>query len=242
MTPGSGRSDPMLAEIEPLLVLQDSDQRLRALEEEMTRVPQEKERAKQRLANDLEKVASAKKAVQENEVAIKTIELDIGTRKTTLDRLKVQQYETKKNDEFTALENEINRYNAEVDQLETNELELMEKADNLRVDLQKAEDTLALTQSLVDEEIAQLEQRGLQAKQQHEENEAERSKLAAEIDEDLLSLYERLMKSKGGDAIVSADKGQCHGCHMKVVPATMIKLQAEKEITQCENCGRILHL
>ena len=49
------------------------------------------------------------------------------------------------------------------------------------------------------------------------------------------------MKSKGGNAIVSADNGQCSGCHMKLVPATMINVRAEKDITQCENCGRILH-
>jgi len=242
MRPGSGRSNPMLAEIESLLILQDSDQRIFALDEDLKRIPRDKEHAKNRLDNDLATVANAKRAVQDNEVAIKNIELDIGTRKTTLDRLKVQQYETKKNDEFTALENEIKRYNEEVDQLETNELELMEKADNLRVELQKAQDALALTQSMVDEEISQLEQRSIEVAKQYEETTAKRSKQVEGIDEDLISLYSRLMSSKGGDAIVSADNSQCHGCHMKVVPSTMIKLQAQKEITQCENCGRILYL
>jgi predicted nucleic acid-binding Zn-ribbon protein len=232
----------MLPQIESLLVLQDRDQRISSLEEDIKRIPNSKELAKQRLANDNELVANAKKAGQENEVAIKNLELDIGTRKNTLDRLKVQQYETKKNEEFTALENEIARYNQEVDDLETQELELMEKADSLRVDLQKAEAALTLTQGMVDEEIAQLDQRATEVKAQHEEVSSERAKLASEVDADLLSLYERLMSSKGGDAIVSAEKSQCHGCHMKVVPATMIKVQAEKEVAQCENCGRILHL
>lgn len=232
----------MLPEIESLLVLQDRDQRIRSLEEDMKRIPSSKEQAKERLANDIALVANAKKAVQDNEVAIKNLELDIGTRKNTLDRLKVQQYETKKNDEFTALENEIGRYNEQVDELETQELELMEKADNLRIENKKAEDALAITQSMVDEEIAQLDQRAKEVSNQHEEVSAERTKLAANVNEELLSLYDRLIVSKGGDAIVSAEKSQCHGCHMKVVPATMIKVQAEKEVAQCENCGRILHL
>ena len=232
----------MLPEIESLLVLQDRDQRIRSLEEDMKRIPSSKEQAKERLANDIALVANAKKAVQDNEVAIKNLELDIGTRKNTLDRLKVQQYETKKNEEFTALENEIGRYNEQVDELETQELELMEKADNLRIGHKKAEDALAITQSMVDEEIAQLDQRAKEVSAQHEEVSAVRTKLAANVNEELLSLYDRLIVSKGGDAIVSAEKSQCHGCHMKVVPATMIKVQAEKEVAQCENCGRILHL
>ena len=232
----------MLAEIESLLVLQDRDQRILALEEDMKRIPADKESAKERLANDLASVANAKKAVQENEMAIKTVELDIGTRKNTLERLKVQQYETKKNDEFTALANEIVRYDEEVDQFETNELELMEKADGLREAQRAIEKALGLTQSMVDEEITQLDQRATEVTKRYDEVKVERITLASAIDEELLSLYERLMTSKGGDAIVSAENRQCHGCHMKLVPATMIKVQAEKEVAQCENCGRIIHL
>ena len=202
----------------------------------------DKEKAKERLANDLAAVDAAKKEIQENEIAIKNLELDIGTRKDTLAKLKVQQYETKKNEEFTALGNEIERYNNEVDELETKELELMEHADSLVAARTKTEDALALTQGMVDEEIAQLGQRESECNNQLAEVKGEREKLVSDVDEDLLSLYERLMKSKGGDAVVSAEKSTCAGCHMKLVPATMIKVQAEKEVTQCENCGRILYL
>ena len=232
----------MLAEIQSLLVLQDRDQRILSLEEDMKRIPSDKESAQQRLANDIAAVDAAKKTIQQNEVAIKNLELDIGTRKDTLTKLKVQQYETKKNEEFTALGNEIIRYNEDVDQLETSELELMEKADTLSETRQKAEKALALTQSMVDEEIAQLDQRAAECKAQHDEVTSGRATLVADIDDDTLSLYERLMKSKGGDAIVSATNKQCTGCHMKLVPSTMINVKAEKEIVQCENCGRILYL
>ncbi len=232
----------MLTEIQSLLILQDRDQRLLTLKEDMKRIPLDKERAQQRLAKDTAALAAAKKAIQENELAIKNIELDIATRKDTLSKLKVQQYETKKNDEFTALGNEIIRYNEDVDQLETSELELMEKADTLRNAREKAEKALALTQSMVDEEITQLDKRAAECLKQYDEVKAERATLAAPIDEETLSLYERLMKSKGGDAIVAITNNQCGGCHMKLVPATMIQVKAGKELTQCENCGRILYL
>jgi len=232
----------MLAEIESLLVLQDRDQRILKLQADLKRIPIDQERAKERLANDLETVSKSKSSVQENELAIKNIELDIGTRKDTLTKLKTQQYETKKNDEFTALGNEIERYNEQIDNYETQELELMEKADTLRADQKTAEEALALTQSMVDEEISDLGKRLEEYQKQLTDVQTERSKLAENIDEELLSLYDRLMKSKGGDAVVSAGKGQCSGCHMKLVPATMISVQAEKEVTQCENCGRILYI
>ena len=232
----------MLAEIESLLVLQDRDQRILKLETDTKLIPADKERAQQRLANTLAKVAQAKKALQENEMAIKTLELDIGTRKNSLERMKTQQFETKKNEEFTALGNEIKRYSGEIDDYETTELELMEKSDELRA-VQKADEAaLAITQSMVDEEIVELDKRATECKNQLEEVQLARKPIAADIDVDLLSLYERLMKSKSGDAVVAAANNQCTGCHMKLVPATIIQVQANKEVTQCENCGRILYL
>ena len=232
----------MLSEIESLLILQDRDQRILKLEKDLQRIPADKERAKERLANDLATVAKAKSAIQENEMAIKSIELDIGVRKETLEKLKVQQYETKKNDEFTAFANEIARYTEEVDGFETKELEHMEKADELRGVQDKVKAALALTQGMVDEEMAALDQRAAECQKQHQEVVSERLSLTENLDEDLLSLYNRLMTSKGGDAIVSASGGQCKGCHMKLIPSTMISVQAEKEVTQCENCGRIIYL
>ena len=180
----------MLAEIESLLVLQDRDQRILNLQADLKRIPIDQERAKERLANDLDAVAKAKSTVQENEIAIKNIELDIGTRKDTLTKLKTQQYETKKNEEFTALGKEIERYDQQVDDYETQELELMEKADTLRADQKTAESALALTQSMVDEEIADLGKRLTEYQKQLTEVQEERGTLAEAVDEDLLSLYE----------------------------------------------------
>lgn len=232
----------MLAEIKSLLVLQDRDQRILKLKSDTKQIPADKERAQQRLASDTAKVADAKKATQENEMAIKTLELDIGTRKNSLERMKTQQFETKKNEEFTALGNEIKRYSEEIDDYETSELELMEKADELRALQKKMEAALTLTQGTVTEEITTLDQRAIECKKQLEEVQTARKPIAEAIDKDLVELYERLMKSKGGDAIVEASNNQCTGCHMKLVPATMIQVQAKKEVTQCENCGRILYL
>ena len=232
----------MLAEIKSLLVLQDRDQRILKLLDDTKRIPADKEKAMQRLATDTTRVANAKKATQENEMAIKTLELDIGTRKNSLERMKTQQFETKKNEEFTALGNEIKRYSEEIDGYETNELELMEKADELSEIQQKAAEALALTESSVKEQIATLDQRATECQTQLEEVREARTPIAQEIDKDVLELYERLMKSKGGSAVVEASNNQCTGCHMKLVPATLIAVQAQKGIVQCENCGRILYL
>lgn len=231
----------MLPSIQALLVLQDRDRRLRALAEDLAKLPKEEARAKDRLAGDTAAVAKAKEALQAGEIEIKKIELDSGTRKTTIARLKVQQFETRKNDEFTALGNEIVRYEKEVDELETKELEFMERADSLRATLSAAEAALAKTRQLVEEDLATLADRNKRLEAETAEVQAERDRLAAAAPADQLPLYERLLKIKNGVAVVPVDAGKCGGCHIKLVSATLVKVKSGTEGVQCESCGRLLY-
>jgi predicted nucleic acid-binding Zn-ribbon protein len=231
----------MLPSIQALLVLQDRDRRLRSLAEDLAKIPKDEARAKDRLAGDTAAVAKAKEALQANEIEIKKVELDVGTRKTTIIRLKTQQFETRKNDEFTALGNEIVRYENEVDGLETKELELMERADVLRATLSQAEAALAKTKKLVDEDLTALADRKKRLEGESAEVQAERNRLAAEAPEALLPLYERLLKIKNGVAIVPVTAGKCSGCHIKLVASTLVKVKSGAEGVQCESCGRLLY-
>ncbi|HEY8991486.1 MAG TPA: hypothetical protein VIM46_05890, partial [Luteolibacter sp.] len=149
----------MLDSIRDLLVLQDRDRRLLNLAKELERLPQEEARAKAKLAGDQAAVAKASEAVKANELAVKKVELDAETRRNTIARLKIQQFETRKNDEYTALGHEVKRYEAEVDVLETRELELMDESDRLRGVLAEAEAALKKTQGFVDEDLAAVAER-----------------------------------------------------------------------------------
>lgn len=231
----------MLPSIEALLVLQDRDRRLRALADDLAKIPKDEARAKDKLAGDTESVRKAKEAMMANEVEIKKVEMDTGTRRTTILRLKTQQFETRKNDEFQALGHEITRYEKDIDALETRELELMEKADALRSALQQAEAALAHTQKLVNEDLANLAGRKQRIEAEILEVQAEREALAAAAPPSMLPLYERLLKTKNGLAVVPVTGGKCTGCHMKLVASTLVKVNSGVEGTQCESCGRLLY-
>ncbi|QJE97188.1 zinc ribbon domain-containing protein [Luteolibacter luteus] len=231
----------MSPNIQALLVLQDRDRRLRTLAEDLDRVPKDEARAKERLAGDEAAVRKAKEELQANEVEIKKVELDVGTRKTTIARLKTQQFETRKNDEYQALGNEIIRYEKDVDGLETKELELMERADALRGTLTTAEQALAKTKGLVDEDLTKLADRRTRVSAEAAEVKVERERLAKEAPESLMPLYERLLKTKNSLAVVPVSGGKCSGCHIKLVASTLVKVNSGTEGVQCESCGRLLY-
>lgn len=231
----------MLEDVRALLVLQDRDRRLLSLTKNLEKLPQDEARAQGKLAADLKAVQAANDALVECELQLKRIELDVGARKTTIQRLKVQQFETRKNDEYQALGNEVIRYEKEVDELETKELELMEKIDQLRAAHKEAEAKRSKTQNLVDEDLASIRQRAERIKQDQAELSAEREQLAAAIPDSILPLYQRLMKTKDGLAVAPMHEGKCGGCHMKLIASTVVAVQTGKELARCEDCGRILY-
>ena len=232
----------MLDEVRALLILQDRDRRLRALAKDLEKLPQDEARAKAKLASDEAAVSKAHDALREAELRVKKIEMDAGTRRTTIIRLKNQQFETRKNEEFQALGHEITRYEKEVDDFETKELEAMEEVDKLRSVLATAEAAKQQTQKLIEEDLASIKDRKERLTAARDEVRAEREPLAAATESTLLAYYDRLMKTKDGLAVAPMlEGGRCGGCQMKLIASTAVKVQAGSERAQCENCGRILY-
>ena len=232
----------MPPDITGLLSLQERDLRLQELRKELDRIPLEQNLARKRLAAHDKAVAEAKATLQENEVAIKAVELDVGTRKESISRLKTQQFETKKNEEYQALGIKVVHYSDEIDGLETRELELMERGDLLKNSLKEAETAYARTKGGVDEEVATLQTRADHFSREAESLEGERKQLLVGMEEDTISIYERLLAKLGAPVVVQITRErQCMGCHVKSTPATMVRVRAGNELVNCENCGRILY-
>lgn len=111
----------------------------------------------------------------------------------------------------------------------------------MKPDLTAAQQQLGATKKSVDGEIAELTERAKAIQERLAELNAERTGLAADVEPDALAMYNRLLKSKGNSVVVPLDKDSCQGCHMKVVLGTIQGVREAKEITNCEQCGRILY-
>lgn len=231
----------MLPEIEQLLIIQDRDQKTTKLNSDIERLPLEEQQARQRLKSVIESVNSAESEIKGNEVEISKIELDIDTRKDSITKLKNQQLETKKNEEFAAMEHSITNYQDEISKLEDSQLELMEKGEELNNSLEEANDIHAKEQKVVDAELAIIKERKIQFSKKIEELKSDREKIASNIDNDLLDQYNRIFKSKKGVAVSELVNDICSGCHMKVTPTTAGMVRAEKVVSTCDQCGRILY-
>ena len=232
----------MHSELEQLLILQDRQQKIRQIQTEIKTLPLERAHLESQLAATAAGVESLKLKGRQVEVERKKLELDVGTRTESIARLKTQQYQTRKNDEFQAIGHEIERYENEVRKLEDQELELMIEADKLRAEIEAADKTAQATKESISRQLIDLETKSKALGARQQELETERESLASKIDADLLDQFERMFNSKGDAAIVAVEHGVCTGCHMKVTTATAARVKAGKEIVSCEQCGRILYL
>ena len=231
----------MHAELEQLLVLQDREQKIRQIENEVKTLPLQRKNLDTQLAAAVASAEALKHKVRQTEVDRKKLELDVGTRNDSIARLRTQQYETRKNDEFQAIGHEIERYENEIRKIEDEELELMVLADKLKADLGVEQKKAASTSESIARQMKDLEEKEKTLDARLRELVKERDELAARMDEDVLDRFRRLFASKGDAAVVALEHDVCTGCHMKVTTATAMHVKAGKEIVSCEQCGRILY-
>jgi predicted nucleic acid-binding Zn-ribbon protein len=229
------------AELEQLLVLQDRQQKIKQIQTEVKSLPQQRQNLEAQLAASAAALAALKHKAQHLEMDRKKLELDAGTRQESITRLKTQQYETRKNDEFRAMGNEIERYEKEIHQIEDQELELMDQAEKLKVEIGGEDKKASGARESIARQMTDLAEKAKTLETRLTELTAERTEAAGKIDEDLLGRFERLFASKGDAAIVALEHEVCTGCHMKVTTQTAHRVKNGKEIVSCEQCGRILY-
>ncbi|EAH5625362.1 zinc ribbon domain-containing protein [Campylobacter coli] len=68
-----------------------------------------------------------------------------------------------------------------------------------------------------------------------------KTKLVAEMNQKVLSFYEKIRKWAKNTAVVPVKKQACYGCFMKIYDKTYLSVIKSEEIITCPHCGRILY-
>jgi len=227
--------------IEKLLILQDRDLHIARVKMELGRIGPERDSLSARAASALSGLEAAKLRVKQIESDRKKLELEVESRKQQIEKYSLQQFQTKKNDEYRALAHEIELCKEAIVKLDDQQIELMEKGETAQKEVTVANQGSNEAKKLVEGQVAALGEREKNLKKELEELLANREQLLAAVDEIARSRYERLVKSKGTNVIVGVRHGVCGGCHMKLPVQIVVTCQAQQEIVTCSNCGRILY-
>lgn len=230
----------MLSDVERLLVLQERDRQLAQLQAELDAIPPQRAGATRRGAAVEATLELARTRTKQAEADRKQLELEVETRKELIAKYSVQQYQTKRNEEYRALSHEIETCKQQITRLEDQQLELMEQADAGHRLVRETAEQSAQTRRESERILADLAQREQALQKQRSELLAGRQELAAAVEPSLVARYERLRRTKGEKVVVGVEHGACGGCHVGLPAQVILGCRSAHELVQCPNCGRIL--
>jgi uncharacterized protein len=231
----------MLEVLTQLLILQDRDQRIHLTQVELGNLAPQRQALEAKSAAAQTELTAVRQRLKEWEAKRKESELEVEEKKQMIARYSLQQFQTKKNDEYRALSHEIATCQDAIRKLEDEQLDLMEKAEQAQKEVAAAQEVAHQAARLTAEKLAELTHREQHLSQQLAELKSNRDQLAAAVEESVRSRYERLIKGKGGKVLSGIDHGVCGGCHMKLPPHVVISCQTDETIVNCPNCSRILY-
>ena len=227
--------------IEKLLILQDRDRRILRIREQLARIEPERQLFQSKAASAQAGLDTAKLKVKQAETDRKKLELEAESKKQQIEKYALQQFQTKKNEEYRALAHEIETCKEEITRLEDKQLELMEQIEAFQKQAAAATREAEQSRKLAESQLKNIAAGEQNLRGELSGLESNRDQLTAAIEERALRRYERLLHSKGDNVVVGIQHGVCGGCHMKFPVQLMVSCQAARELVTCPNCGRILY-
>lgn len=211
------------------------------VEAELANISSERAALESTVKNAQARLDAAKLKVKQIESDRKKLELDVEAKKQQIEKYSLQQFQTKKNEEYRALAHEIDTCKAAISKLDDEQLVLMEEGDAATRVMNDVAKVTAV--ALKDSEAAKiaLADKEVRLNKELAELKADYQRLEAAVDEAVRDRYARLRKGKGANTVVGIDRGICGGCHMKLPMQVVLSCQAQQELVNCPNCGRILY-
>jgi len=221
--------------------LQDLDLEIAGLQREVQRIPREVTDGEQLLNSSRgawdqarERLAALEQLRRRKERELEDVTAEQRKRQGRL-------FEIKTNQEYAAVLKEIEG--------------LKERRSKLEDEILGTFDDIEAAQSAVRDESARFQEREKIFQQERTTKEGELRRLQGELERlqeerrrqanrveaSLLQTYQRLLRSRGGLAVVPVKDGSCLGCHVALTPQTYNELRKGEVFVSCANCQRILY-
>jgi len=186
-------------------------------------------------------VDEAKAKVEANAAARRALEKDVATIDGRMAKFEEHKAAVKTNQEFQALNHEIEVAQTTKSTLEDQILALMDEADSFNTALKEAEGVLADRRRASDAERAAMnvERKALEA--ELAQLASQRSAATPAVPAAMLAKYDQILKSRKGLAVAAMVAGHCTACHVRLRPHVEQQVRRNDSILPCDSCQRILY-
>lgn len=235
-----GKETLMQNQLELLLKLQVIDYDLGELERSKEYLPDMMENLTREIEESQTKHETAVSDLETARLRQGNLELEIKTRESQLAKFQQQMMSIKTNKEYDALVAEIDAVKGDISSKETELLETIERVGSLEKSIIEYKEKL--------EQIKENNSRQLEILQQKVDSigdtttakKAERQRITSTIPGNVISVYERVRKGKGGSVLVVVKRRACGACYKALTPKKVQEIRKADHILTCDNCGRML--
>jgi uncharacterized protein len=233
----------VLKVLQNLLDLQSVDTRLQTVRARLAALPKKTAEVDGRVAAakaELDKSKTAQLATVKDR---KKYELDVEQWKDRVRKYKDQTSQVKTNEAYKALQHEVQNAEDEIAKAEDRLLEQMVAGEEYDRRIKAAEKSLKEVEEIARGERAEIEKEKAAADKDLVEGNTERARATAEIPEDMMDHYDRIMKKHDNVALAEVRDEKCSACGMRIRPHVFQEMRrtTSHEMFHCETCTRILY-
>jgi predicted nucleic acid-binding Zn-ribbon protein len=232
----------MNSDLKQLIRLQSIDTAIQELRSRIDKFPGISKALDEKLKAAQNGLESTKENAKNNQSNRKKLETEIGTIESKISKYRDQMMSVKTNDEYKALQHEIEHAQLAIRKIEDDILNLMVEAETAQVDVKSAETRLKEDQNKVQAERKQLEEQNQRDLTALDSYVKERKDIEATLaSSDLIPRYERVRKHRGGIAVGPARNEVCEICQVRIRPQVYQEIRKNDQIIACDACQRILY-
>jgi predicted nucleic acid-binding Zn-ribbon protein len=231
----------MNADLERLIVLQRLDSAALDAQRRLADGPEREKAFEARLTAARERVATEKAKLAESQSARREHEKTVALHQGRLSKFREQAMAVKTNQEYHAVQKEIEFAQTETKTAEDAVLEKMLEGDELTAAVKRAETDLAAEQKKVDADRKAMAAETSEHKAALEKLAGERTEVVRSLTPQVLAQFELIASRRNGIAIAEAQGGVCTICHVRLRPQVFNNVLKNDSIVQCDSCNRILY-
>ncbi|MED6334017.1 MAG: C4-type zinc ribbon domain-containing protein [Planctomycetota bacterium] len=228
--------------VQALRALQEIDRDLYKARVELRRLPAERARRQDELTARQGEVDQAREQVVSFQLRVREIE---GMTQTQGARIRKLEKETMSSRDMAVVEAcryEMRSLKRQIDEAEREALEFIEQVESLESRIGELDEKLTTARTDFATFLTALEAELTQAQGRHDDLSARREeRMSDSLSAETLSLYDRLIGARDGEAMAVLEGNICQACYMEVMPNLVVRLARGRDVVQCPSCDRILY-
>lgn len=228
-------------ELSQLIELQELDLEILRITDRLSAIPAERDHTENEFKKYAAEFLALKSKYEQTLEDRKNLETSLTSTQEHHEKYKQDLMRVRNEKEYSTALREIDATKKQASALESEILKSMEEIENLESEMSVSAPDIERKRAESDIALDALDKEHDEASIRLAELGEKREQLVGRIPRQRLATYERMNRSRRGQALAEIVNGICIACRMKVRPKVFSDVRKGDQLITCESCGRILY-